>query len=186
MARSNGRDLGSQLEEEMSVLFREEQKLPAWSIWLVTAALVGAIAAFGLGMHHQLVQGKPWGNKPMSDSMLKISATFVILASFASWFMVAKAKLVTEVRRDGLHVRFFPFHLKYRVFPWAGIKSMEAVTYRPLLDYGGWGIRYGRKGRAWNARGNRGIMLNFVKDKPLLVGSQDPDKILSASPNFRN
>ena len=51
-------------------------------------------------------------------------------------------ELRTEVRDDGLHVQFFPI-LPRRRYGWQEIESAEARSYRPIREYGGWGLRHG-------------------------------------------
>ena len=65
----------------------------------------------------------------------------------------------------------------------ASIARAEAVVYRPIRDYGGWGIRgFGRR-RALNARGNHGVLHHRGRDgSTLLIGSQTPRALLSALP----
>jgi hypothetical protein len=53
-------------------------------------------------------------------------------------------------------------------------------TYRPIRDYGGWGIRYGRGGKAYNVSGNRGVMLELSDGQKLLIGSQRPEELANA------
>src|SRR5262249_58159993 len=61
------------------------------------------------------------------------------------------------------------------------IQRIEVVSYRPLRDYGGWGIRTGRDGeRVLNARGNRGVLLDLGDGTPLLIGSQRPEALAIA------
>jgi hypothetical protein len=63
----------------------------------------------------------------------------------------------------------------------ASIAAVEVVTYRPLADCGGWGIRRGRDGeRVLNARGDRGVRLTFADGSRLLIGSQRPDELARA------
>ena len=60
------------------------------------------------------------------------------------------------------------------------IASSEAVTYRPLPDYGGWGIRGVGRNVALNARGNRGVRLTLRDGRTVLVGSQKADALADA------
>ena len=60
------------------------------------------------------------------------------------------------------------------------LKKYEVQTYRPIRDYGGWGIRYGRGGKAYNVSGNRGVMLELSDGQKLLIGSQKPDDLANA------
>lgn len=60
------------------------------------------------------------------------------------------------------------------------IRHSEVRTYSPLKEYGGWGIRYGSNGKAYNVSGNQGVQLEFRDGKRLLVGSQLPLELLNA------
>jgi hypothetical protein len=62
----------------------------------------------------------------------------------------------------------------------ADIVSSEAVTYSPLAEYGGWGIKWGRDGVALNARGNRGVRLTLRDGRRVLIGSQRPEELAEA------
>jgi hypothetical protein len=62
--------------------------------------------------------------------------------------------------------------------PVGTIVRLEVVSYRPLADYWGWGIRSGRDGeRVLNARGNRGVRIDLSDGTRLLVGSQRPEAL---------
>ncbi len=97
----------------------------------------------------------------MSDLMLMIiGPLFILLAPGLLWLMSA-ARLVTEVRDDWIYIRFYPFHRGFREFLREEIESFETCSYRPVLDYGGWGIRFGSGGKAYNVSGNRGLQLSL-------------------------
>ena len=51
------------------------------------------------------------------------------------------------------------------------------MTYSPLAEYGGWGIKWGRSGLALNARGDRGVRLTLTDGRRVLVGSQRPEEL---------
>lgn len=159
------------------VLFREVQKMDQLWVRLV----VGISVVFSwYGAYQQLILGKPFGNNPAPDWMM-----FVLLLVFGIVFPLFfhSFKMVTEVRKEGLYIRFYPFHFSFRYFPIKNIQDYEVLTYSPIRDYGGWGIRYGLKGTAYNAKGNRGVHFEFVdegKVKKLMVGSQIPEKLSEA------
>ena len=85
---------------------------------------------------------------------------------------------VTSVADDGVTVRF-GFLYRTRV-PFSEISRAEAVTYRPVHDYGGWGMRGLGRRRALNMRGNEGVLLTRVDGSTLLIGSQRPRELLAA------
>ncbi len=91
-------------------------------------------------------------------------------------------RLVVEVRPNELRCRFFPFHLRPRVFDTKTIVKCMPCEYRPLRDFGGWGIRkgFGSKGWAYNVSGALGVQLVFKDGRKLLIGSQRPEELALA------
>ena len=53
-------------------------------------------------------------------------------------------------------------------------------TYRPVRDYGGWGIRWGRDGKAYIIVGNEGLQLLLGDGEKILIGSQRPQELEAA------
>ena len=152
-------------------------------IWLVLLPLcVGVIGFFVWAMVEQLVRGHPVGNQPMPDLMLMITGPlFMLLMAGMLWLMWA-ARLVTEVRDDGIYIRFHPIHRGFHGYLWEEVESFEARTYRPVRDYGGWGIRSGPGGKAYNVSGNRGLQLGLrgLRSGQVLIGSQRPEELATA------
>jgi hypothetical protein len=64
--------------------------------------------------------------------------------------------------------------------PLREIARAEAVVYRPVRDYGGWGMRGFGSRRAVNACGNRGVLITRRDGSTLLIGSQEPRRLLAA------
>lgn len=90
-------------------------------------------------------------------------------------------KLETEVKSDGIYVRYFPFHIRFKRFGPEDLSECYARRYKPIWEYGGWGIRYSlRNGKAYNTSGNQGVQLVFKNGKRLLIGSQKPEQLEAA------
>ncbi len=71
-----------------------------------------------------------------------------------------------------------------RVVPLGGIRRIEPATFRPIADYGFWGVRSGRDGeRALIARGTRGVRLELADGSLLLIGSQRADELAQVLQN---
>jgi hypothetical protein len=88
-------------------------------------------------------------------------------------------KLVTRIAEDGIYVRFTPFHFKEKFYDWDSLSACYVRTYSPLLEYGGWGIKYGfgGQGLVYNVSGNVGLQLKFKVGEPLLIGTQKGEEI---------
>lgn len=159
--------------------FREVQYFRQKWLWvLLGATSLVMIGIFADAWVTQLVLKRPWGDRPMSDTALVATGAFSILAAVGFLFLFYRLRLVTEVRKDGILIHFWPLARKRIDF--AAIRSCRVVTYHPIRDYGGWGIRYGRKGKAYNVSGNQGVELVFAEGKPLLIGSQRPEELAAA------
>src|SRR4029453_9633268 len=75
----------------------------------------------------------------------------------------------TRVQTDSV-VPGFGSPPKTRIPLW-NIPSAEAVAYRPIREYGGWGIRGLGRRRALNTRGNKGGLLTRTDGSPRVAGS---------------
>jgi hypothetical protein len=160
----------------MRVLFREEQGFRQRWLWvMLLAGLVITLGLFGYGMVQQLLLGQPWGDRPMSDVALTLTTMGLLLFEGLLLWLFYRLRLVTEVRRDGLYIRFRPLREKH--IPCHSIVSCAARQYRPLAEYGGWGIRRGRGGWAYNVSGEHGVQLELEGGKRLLVGSQRAEEL---------
>jgi len=157
-----------------SVVYAEEQRFR--QIWILL--IVGFIAILAwISFLLQIVIGEPFGTNPAPD-ILVIVLLVIFGIIFPVWFFVMR--LEVQVTRTDLRFRLFPLHLQWREFPLATIVEAEAVTYRPILEYGGWGIRIGRKGMAYNVSGNRGVQVTLEGGKSFLLGSLQPENLASA------
>ena len=161
--------------------FREEQQFrQPWLVGLMVVVLALTVGIWAYAFWTQLVRGEPFGDEPMSDAALVAMGCGVTLLMIGVTALLWVARLETEVRDDGLHVRYRGL-LVNRLIPYGEIESCEARAYRPLLEYGGWGVRWSfRHGKAYNVRGNRGVQLELTRGRKLLVGSQRADELAAA------
>jgi len=123
----------------------------------------------------QVILGHPWGKQPMSNTSVIGWTIFLWLV----YLRLVTVRLVTELRPDQLAVAMRGLWRERRI-PLGKIKSAQAVTYDPVRDYGGYGIRSTRHGTAYIAGGNRGVRLELAKGGTVLVGSTRPDELASA------
>lgn len=88
-------------------------------------------------------------------------------------------QLKTGINKEGVHYQFIPFHRKKRLISWNEIESVALITYRPLFDYGGWGIRMKSldgSNIALNVSGKIGILMHLKNGNKLLVGTQKKEE----------
>ena len=153
-----------------SLLFAETQKFKQWWIWMILIGINGTIL---FGIYQQLFLDQQFGNNPLSDVGLIVTGIFISLLTIV--FLLFK--LETQIKEDGIYVRFFPIHISFRFYTWESISKLEVREYKPIRDYGGWGIRGFRKNRALNVSGNIGLQLEFKDGKKLLIGTTKSDEL---------
>jgi hypothetical protein len=128
--------------------YREVQRFRQWWLW----ALLGGIAFL------MLVLG------PLSIVGL------AILGGVAAFLY--SLRLEAEVRADGIYIKMWPLHQSFRRITWSEIERYELRTYKPLREFGGWGIRWAPGKIAYNVRGNQGVWIERTNDRSILVGTQ--------------
>ncbi len=162
-------------EGKSGLLFREEQRFHQWWIY---AVVVGTAGFAWYAFLREAVLHRPMGDRPAPYWLTAL--TWALMGIGFPWLFLS-ARLVVEVREDGVRFRYRPFHRRWHRLSAGEIREAEARTYRPILEYGGWGIRYGwRGGRAYNVSGNRGVQLTLNDGRKVLFGSRRPEELEAA------
>ena len=158
------------------VLFRETQKFRQKWLWLLLFSVILVVISQNI-----LVVTYSNNSNEQTFSLVYIIAQAIgILVAIGFIYLFSIMELITEVRQDGLYLQFFPLVRRQKI-EFSEIKSCGARKYNPILEYGGWGIRYSFfKGKAYNVSGNQGVQLEFFSQKPLLIGSQRANQLADA------
>jgi hypothetical protein len=160
------------------VLYREVQRF--WRPWmsLLFAPLVAIAGIVGVGLWQQAVDGIPWGNHPASNSALLVAAIVSLFGPALSFWLLYALRLTTMVDDEGIELHLWP--VWHRRLSFAEIRNAFARDYSPIVEYGGWGLRLGWKGWAYNVSGRRGVQLELTQGLPVLIGSQHPEELAAA------
>ncbi len=159
--------------ERTEEFFREEQRFRQPWLWLI---VLGTAGTAWYGAAAQLL-GRPFGDRPAADGLL-LAVWLAVGVGLPLFFRALR--LVTVVDAGGVHFRFVPFHLAARVLPPGYVAGYAARRYKPLREYGGWGIRSGRGGDAYNVSGETGVQFVLAGGKKLLIGTQRPAEFVAA------
>ena len=158
---------------DKEIVFSERQRFKQWWLWFI---LLGVNGLFLFGVFIQVIEKQQFGDKPMSDAgLLIVTALFILFT-----ILFLNFRLETQIKKDGIYVRFFPFHLKFRKYEWREISKCHVRQYRPISEYGGWGLRGFGKNKAINISGNKGLQLEFVDKRKILVGTNNPKELEDA------
>ena len=151
------------------VIFKERQRIDSMWIYVVIALILGTNAI----IYTFFI--------PFDEKELMFSIVFMsILLAF-----LTVIRLETEITSEGIYYRFFPLK-KRTLISKEDIAECYFRVYKPFWEYGGWGIRFGLKGRAYNIRGNKGIQLVLKDGKKILIGTSDENEVKKALEVFWN
>ncbi|MDB4250720.1 hypothetical protein N9815_00155 [Flavobacteriales bacterium] len=143
----------------MKYLFEENQKFTQWWLWVILLSF--PISSFG----------------PFDENTININ---YVLIGFFIPFLFYLFELRLKVSAEGLHYQFFPFHLKSHIIKLEDIEKFKAMEYSPLKEYGGWGIKYGFKGKAYNVSGNKGVKIFLNNGTNIMFGSLKNSELVKA------
>lgn len=166
------------MENEDGAIFREAQQFPLWMRMFVLTSMAAAlvVTAFALS-------ASPQEQKPEALWEAALTLLVAVVLPILVGLLFFTARLETEVRSDGLYVRYTPFHIHFRRFGKEEIEQYYPRVYKPLREFGGYGLRCSFKpggGRAYNVKGNHGLQLVFRDGRKLLIGSQEPHLLVRA------
>ena len=145
--------------------FKETQRFDQWWVWTL---LLGIAAIWVWGIIQQVLLGSPFGDKPMTDAGLIMSA--LIPLGIIVLFRIMTLR--TEITSDGIRVKYFPL--------WSTQLNWNQIKQAKIIKYGfvGYGIRFSDQyGTVYNVKGSLGLLVEKVNGKKILIGTQKPDEL---------
>ncbi|MES2799947.1 MAG: hypothetical protein V4638_08020 [Bacteroidota bacterium] len=153
--------------------FTEEQKFrQALLIALMIVINIGALTALIYHLFYE--EGVSTDN--FTRATIIFSGLMPLIITGLFFFL---CRLKTTIDKEGIIVRFIPFHFKAKKYSWREIKKCNVREYSPIAEYGGWGIKgkLFKKDLAYNVSGKIGLQLEFTDGKKLLIGTLKPEEL---------
>ncbi len=149
------------------ILYTETQRIKTW-LWLLILAIIS------IGVYAAIKDLTIKTITANSINMVVLIAIPLLLIVF-----LALLKLETQITQHGIYVKFFPFHFQFKFYSWHDILSIDVITYKPLMEYGGWGLRWSLKGngKAYTMSGNNGLKLILRNNNQLLIGTTNATEL---------
>lgn len=145
-----------------------------WAGW-VHLLIIGLF----LGIPLFVLLPEALGEGPGEMSPLGASVLFLVLLVLPALLYVFLGQLRVRVTDRGVEAAWGLSEVFRKQFAYEEIVGAEAVTYSPLREFGGWGIRIGPgKKRAWTTRGNRALVLHLTDDTRFYLSSEKPERLL--------
>lgn len=162
------------------ILFHEEEKFDQrWNLFLITPIASGMIIFQLVSFYYQFILQKPIGSDPLSDTEFIILFVITIpILLFVIWLFFV-IKLTVKVDEQKIFVKFYP--LMKKEFLLSEIESFEIKEFNPVIDFGGWGLRYSIRWRTtgYIMKGKVGVHIHFKNKKNILIGSQRANELFS-------
>jgi len=154
--------------------FLEEQRFRQFWIYLLLAI---PVVIMWWGFLEQIMPGRPWGDQPAPDWVVILMWLLFGIGLPGFFWML---RMNTRVDGSGVEVRWSPIKSGVTV-AYIEIERHESITYRPIREFGGWGVRWGGKHRrAYNVSGDRGVELFLTDGRSIVVGSERSDELANA------
>jgi len=143
------------------ILFFEQQTLRQLPrIWIIMLISIGAIA-LPVAMEVNINN-----NEDIFAIIFSIGLMVIIFA----FLMVVR--LDTKVSKEGISIKFFPFHRSFRLYRWENISNVTVVKHM-ILRSRGWGVRNHVRGtRLYNMGGKKGLQLEFYHGRKVFIGTK--------------
>ncbi len=153
-----------------NIVYKERQYFRNPFVLMLLLAIVGMSV---WALVQQVFLGKPFGQNPAPDAFIIIFSMFPVIFLLFFLFM----RLDTNIDEESLSVTLSPFGR--RKIAWKNIDKAYVKKYKPLLEFGGWGIRYslGSKGMAYSVGGNQGLQLELSDGKKVLIGTKKASEL---------
>lgn len=167
------------MKEEKIYFFEEEKFDQKWNLFLVTPITTGMIIFLLVSLYYQLILKEPVGSDPLSNTEFVILSIITIpILLFIIWLFFVM-KLTVKIDENKIHVKFYP--LMKREYLIDDIESFEIKEFNPIIDFGGWGLRYSIRWRTLGfiMKGKVGVHIHFKNKKNILIGSQRTNELHS-------
>ncbi|MFZ4741876.1 MAG: hypothetical protein ACOYLE_12005 [Bacteroidales bacterium] len=164
-----------------NIFYAEEQKVNNRWLWLLLATIT---IVFLYGFAEQLILKHPQATNSASNWAM----FFIGLLSFGALYLIYSIKFSFQIDEEGIKYRFSPFHITERIIQWDDITTLYVRKYKPIAEYGGWGIRTlsFKKNIAYNISGNYGLQIELKNGKKILFGTQNPEELEKIITHFYN
>ncbi len=147
-----------------------------WPWWVHTLILLTSVAAVIPLI--QLAAGNI-GAEPGATPVWAAALSMLVGIGIPTGVYSLMGQLRTSITEEHIDIRWGYLEVIKKKIPHGDVEKAETVTYSPLAEFGGWGIRVGGKQKkAWTVRGNRALLLHLRDGTKFYLGSEKPERML--------
>ena len=139
--------------QKTEIIYQEKSSMKLWAFILIPILSVVVLLDV-------LINNSP---KFTQDPEAQWTIIIPILVFLLLYFI----QLEWKFTESDFRYRFFPFIIKERIIQYSDIQNMSVMKINPLLEFGGWGLRRGKLGKAYTTDGNLIIHLELKSGQKL-------------------
>ncbi len=168
----------STTRSENGIIFQEKQYFDKWMGFF---ALAGIIIMINVGTLLTI-----FFVIPEVPHILLILAGVPIFLFAVIGFVFSKMEMTTEVRHDGLYIRYRPTQRIFRQYPFTKIESYEGAKGEILDWINNWRIRRYPYRTIYQCGSHEKVLIKLTNGKSLLLDSKHPDELINAIDSMKN
>lgn len=101
----------------------------------------------------------------------------LVIFIFLQIFSLYGFEMITQIREDGIYVRFTPYQPSFERFVWEDIEEIHVRKFNPFKEYG-YGVRMNENGRGYTIPGDTGIYLVMRNQLPVMISTKCAEQII--------
>jgi hypothetical protein len=149
--------------------YEVQKKSPIWVYFIVITT--NALMLFAVYQH--IIMGL--NDKLMTTNTIIMTLSVVVVALIN--VLLFSLRLEILIRPDGIRFRYFPMQRKFRYYPFDSINKCYVRKFRPIAEYGGWGMRGFGNNRSFTVSGNMGMQIVLKNGSKTLIGTHKPEEL---------
>ncbi len=167
-------------------LFKEEQKFSTPWIFLVIFPVLAMVIFFA--KYNDWEEGSFDISEKDDILGLAILGGIMFIMMVGLTILFYSMKLTTQIKSDGISIKYYPLMSKERFYSKATIKKFEIRKFNPNREYGGHGAKRGKRksGRSYTVGGRLGLQLYLSSGDKVLIGTKRKEAIKYAMEKMMN
>ena len=137
-------------------------------VWILLPVFIAVLLLPSAGLTLAEIQSK-W-----NQDFWNMIAPIIILMSV--FLLLWNVRLNWSISKTEFSFTFFPFVLKRRTFSMEEVEDIQVMKINSLMEFGGWGLRRGKLGKAYTTSGNYILHIKFKQGTPINVSVLRPQQ----------
>ena len=137
-------------------------------VWILFPVFIAVLLLPSAGLTLAEIQSK-W-----NQDCWNMIATIIILMSV--FLLLWNVRLNWSISKTEFSFTFFPFVLKRRTYSMEEVEDIQVMKINSLMEFGGWGLRRGKLGKAYTTSGNYILHIKFKQGTPINVSVLRPQQ----------